>query len=333
MRYGWVAEYVNRLENQQLVYELYRPLKQYHAVVFLKSMSSESASLARNLSKRGVKTVFDLNVDYLTPASGKFYYEEMAPSEEQRLRTAEMCRICDGVFCASAHITSVATSYNDQVLWLPDNIRDDLIAKTNDWQPRLGEKIPLLWSGQAVKLFELLRIKDVLLEFCDRVHLRLITNSLSALDKWPRPLYREFMTFLGRMPHDIIPFSTVESLLEIYSQGGVCISPRHLDNSYNRGHSEWKITLALAKGCLTLASEQQSYVTVQQRAGGRGVVICRTDDDWHDALERVCSGGFAWQSNADAALKVVREYYATSVVARHHADAMRSILAGRPRPG
>lgn len=326
MRFGWIADFVNNTNGFGLIYELYRPWRKYDAVVFLKSMSEECVRFARSLKKKGIKTIFDLNVDYLTPASGKFYYDGMAPTDNLYLLASKMCAVCDTVLCASKHIASAAMAYNNNVFWLPDNIRDDLIVNKNSWRPGENQRVPLLWSGQALKLFDLLRIKDVLLSFGDKVHLKIITNSLSVLQKWYDPYFQEFSDLLSRLSHEIIPFTTIGDLLDIYSKGGVYISPRFLDNSYNLGHSEWKITLALARGCLTLASEQASYLDVYNRASRKGIMICRTDRDWKNGINLACSEEYPWDKVVDSAIEVVRDNYSSSVVGEQHARIINSSL-------
>lgn len=326
MRFGWVADFVNISRLHNLTYELYRPWRRYEAVVFLKSMSEECLQKAKALKRKNVRTFFDINVDYLTPAAGRFYYDGMAPSEAQRVRSRDMCLHCDAVLCASQHIAAVASEYNEKVFWLPDNVRDDLIVSDAAWRPRAGKKIPLLWSGQAAKMFELLRIKDVLLAFADRVHLKIITNSLAAVQKWYEPYAGEFQDLLEGISHEIIPFTTLEALMDVYSEGGICISPRFLDNTYNRGHSEWKITLPLARGCVVVTSDQVSYIDVANRARPNSVIIAQTDQDWVDAFNTVCSEDFPWDDAASGATQVVREYYASSIIARRHAAIIKSMV-------
>jgi hypothetical protein len=111
-----------------------------------------------------------------------------------------------------------------------------------------------------------------------------------------------------------------------YDEGGVLISPRFLDNTYNLVHTEWKITLGMARGRVALCSEQPSYLDVSARSAGLGIRICRTDTDWREALESVLSGTFDWASEQAAATNVVRRHYATSVVARTHAEFIARLM-------
>jgi glycosyltransferase involved in cell wall biosynthesis len=326
MRFQWIANHVNSDQSHGFFYELYRPWRRYQAVVFLKSMGTEFRSLVHRLKNKGIKTAFDLNVDYLTPSSGTFYYQGMAPSEEQHIAAVEMASLCDGVIADSSYLAKVAVRYNNRVAWIPDNIRPDLIRGSSNWRPTTREKINLLWSGEACKLFELLRIQDVLIEYSSYVHLKLVTNSLDGLSKWIGSLRDDFRRMLDKVSYEIIPFTTIERLMEVYSAGGVCIAPRFLDNTYNQGHTEWKITLAMARGRIVLCSEVPSYVDVFERAKGVGIRICRNDEEWRVAFQEVISSDFDWEKEQTGAAKVVEDYYSTEVVAQMHADFLNEIL-------
>jgi len=325
MRFQWIADYINQTHPYNLHYELYRPWRKYAGVIFLKSMGKTCAELARRLRTPGVSTVFDTNVDYFTPASGTFYYEGMAPTNEQRQAAIEIAELCDSVIGDSKYLTKVASKYNSRAKWIPDNVWDDLITSGNSWKP--GQfKIPLLWSGASIKLFELLLISDILIQYSGDVSLKLVTNSLDALDSWYSPYKIQFLELLSQVQHEFIPFTSVEDLMEIYSAGGVCISPRFMNNTYNQGHTEWKITLGMARGRVAVCSEMPSYVDVFERAGGAGIRICKNDEEWRRAFQEVLSSEFDWAQEQQAAMKVVKDYYSTEVVAQMHADFLNEIL-------
>lgn len=326
MRFGWIADYVNR-SNKGVLYELYRPWRSYDAVVFLKSMGSACEELLVRLKDRGTKSIFDANVDYFTPAKGIFYYKGMEPTEIQRMDALRLARACDCVIADSAHLAEVARRIHDNVVWILDNVRDDLIHATPGWMPQKNGRLVLLWSGQLIKMFEILKIKDVLVEYSSRLQLRIITNGTGIPDAWYEPYKSEFGDLLKKVNCKFIPFTSIEALLGVYDTGGVFISPRFLDNSYNLGHTEWKIALAMARGRLVLCSEQPSYVDVDSRAGHRGIRICRTDDDWRNAFENIFADRIDWQTEQEAAAAVIRQYYSTSVVASQHVEFLKKLMS------
>ena len=320
MRYRWIAREVAQHGAQ---YSAYHPLGRYDAVVFLKSMSDESHRLAQCLRARGTRVIFDLNVDYLTPASGTFYYEGMAPSPEQRRQALAMMAASDALIADSSHLEDICRPQHPCVRWIPDNVDMRHAPPRRAWS-RTG-KLDLLWSGEAVKLFELLCIEDVLREFASHVRLTLVTSTLDALHRWFSPWRERFDALLAAVEHRIVPFRSVPHLLEIYAAGGVFISPRFLDNTYNLGHTEWKIALPMACGRIALGSPLPSYLDVAERSAGHGLRICREAAEWRENLEALLSGRFDFEREENAAREVVGRHYSTPVVAESHLQFMREI--------
>ena len=325
MRFGWIAEHVNKDCSHGFFYELYRPWRKYSVVIFLKSMDKDCLALVRELKEKGIKSIFDLNVDYLTPATGVFYYAAMAPTEKQRLAATSMINACDAVIADSSHLQEIAAAKNSRTKWVHDNVRSDLIAEHTTWRPKSNELIPLLWSGESVKLYDLLRIRHVLVEYSKYFHLKIVTNSLEALKHWPDTLRHDIYSMLGQISHQIIPFVSIEKLMAEYSLGGVFISPRFLDNSYNLGHTEWKITLPLARGRFVLCSDQQSYKDVYTRCNRTGMRVCANAEEWRMGFEEILSGMFSWESEQQTAIDVVRKWYSTPVVGAQHLDFIKEV--------
>lgn len=326
MRYGWLAESLAGETGGRVRYSLYRPWRRYDAVVFLKSNSAECRALARRLRSRGVRILFDVNVDYFTPAEGTFYYQGMAPTAEQTERAREMASLADALIADSSHIQRICEQHHPQVRWVPDNVKMSLVPAYRSW--KRGAKLDLLWSGEAVKLFELIRLESVLKKFTGHVRLVLVTNDLSALDRWFEPWKGRFESMLAAIEHVIIPFQSVAKLLGVYNSGGVFISPRFLDNTYNWGHTEWKITLPMACGRIALGSPLPSYRDVAERSNGRGMRLCESDEDWNAALDAVLSGGIDFAVEEEAARTVVAKHYSTAVVAAAHAKFVGDVCAG-----
>jgi hypothetical protein len=317
MRFGWIARHLNALAEREVRYELYRPWQRYGVVVFLKSMNAQSQELARSLRACGTRTLFDVNVDYFTPATGNFYYHGMAPTTQQTDDARRMADVSDALIADSSHLAAVSALHHPQVRWISDNVEPRLVPAWQPWQP--GKKLDLLWSGEAVKLFELLNIESVLRDLAGRVRLVLVTNSLAALDRWMGPWKSRFESLLLAVEHEIIPFQSVSALLQFYGRrGGVFISPRFLDNSYNHGHTEWKITLPMSCGRIALGSPLPSYRDVAQRSNGAGLRICANDAEWSAALEEILAGKFDFAREEAAAREVVQHHYSTPVVAGAH---------------
>ena len=327
MRFGWVAEKVNCRPEWGLEYELYRPGRRYDLLVFLKSFGPQSLRLAQRQRARDGAAVFEVNVNYFD-AQGTFYYDGMQPTATQIENATRMGNTCDGVIAASSALRDICRPLNPRVEWIPDNVNMELVPEHTPWRPA-GDVLPLLWCGQSLKLFELLAIEDALRAFRKRIKLVLVTNSQSVLTTWYEPYRERFSRLLIDVPHEIVPYESIPQLLELYSRGGVMISPRFMDNSYNLGHTEWKLTLGMACGRVALGSPIQSYLDLAQRSGDRGIRICDTPADWERAFDLLLGGTLDWPAEEYAARHVVTEYYSTSVVAAAHAKYIRNILESK----
>ena len=309
-----------------LRYELYRPLRRYDAVIFLKSMNADSLTVAKDCRKKGAATVFDLNVDYLRKSEGIFYYDGMAPSDEQFHQAKAMTDNCDAVIADSNWLKSVAQRMHANVVCIPDCIQDEFIQNKATWYPSATGKIPLLWSGEAVKMFELLAIEDVIKSLKNFIVLKIITNSLDAIRKIYQPWRERLNRLLEEIDIEILDFRDIPNLLRIYDAGGIFISPRFLDNSYNMGHTEWKITLPMARYRQVVCSPQPSYLDVARLAGGETVRVCATMEEWMVSLEKIIRRDVDWENEQLAAGRVVQENYSSSVLVRRHAAFMNKII-------
>jgi glycosyltransferase involved in cell wall biosynthesis len=125
----------------------------------------------------------------------------------------------------------------------------------------------------------------------------------------------------------VLPYQGVEHLFSIYSQADVVIAPRFLDNSYNLGHTEWKVTLAMACGCVAVASPVPSYQSVRARASAREIVICNTLSDWYSAFDFFLGNGISME-NRELSITLVDQYYSSQVIANKHKAFMKPLLKG-----
>ena len=330
MRFAWIARELRAAGEPAMRYELYRPGRRYAAVVFLKSMSTACQQLAAEFRARGTRVLFDVNVDYFTPASGTFYYRGMAPTAEQTASARRMAELSDGLIADSSHLEKICAPHHRAARWISDNVDLRIAPQYRPWKP--GAKLELLWSGESVKLFELLRIEEVLRKFAPHIRLFLVTNDLAALDRWFEPWKDRLEKFLAAIEHTIIPFRSVSELMKIYGYGGLFISPRFLDNTYNWGHTEWKIALPMACGRVALGSPLPSYQDVAARSGGRGLRLCADDDAWTAAFDAALSGAIDFAAEENAAREVVATFYSTPVVARAHRDFVAEVCAAPAAP-
>ena len=327
MRFQWIADEVNRTAGD-VKYELYRPWRRYQAIVFLKSMNEECIQLAQDASRRGIPTVFDANVDYFTDPKGTFYYEGMAPNVGQIEAARTLAGQVDLVIADSSHIAACALPFSGRVEVITDNInpflRDRIKGRWKGLHTPEG-KLKILWSGEAVKLFDLLAAEEALVQMGDQLELILITNSRVALDKWAPGIRNRFESMMDSVNHRYVDFHSLESLMDLYGEGGLFFSPRFLDNSYNLGHTEWKITLPLAAGLPVACSPQPSYLEVARLKGLKGVHLCDAVEEWTSVFQHYLrQKEYSTKQRTEVQQKVYEEY-GTERVAKRHLLLIRSL--------
>jgi glycosyltransferase involved in cell wall biosynthesis len=305
------------------VYELYRPWRRYDLLVFMKAMDPGCQRLMRSHQRKGRKAVFDANVNFYEEY-GDDHFEGMRISDTQKAEAEFMTRHADAVIADSPYLAEICRRYHPQVEWIPDNVD---MRRVPPYRPtRSGHPLRLLWSGQAHKLFEFLAVEDVLRARRHHIELVLVTNSLQELRRCHPPVRERLEALLEEVPHRIIPFTGIPDLWRIYQEGGICMAPRFLNNAYNQGHTEWKITLAMACGRAAFCSPLSSYRAVAERSGGYGIRICESREDWEAALDAVLEGRFDWEREEAAAREVVAEHYDTRKIAEQHLNWILHLL-------
>jgi glycosyltransferase involved in cell wall biosynthesis len=196
-------------------------------------------------------------------------------------------------------------------------------------EPFRAGRLQIWWSGMAAKIFEFLAIEQALTVFADRIELQLVTDDIDrAKSRWPRHVRERVEGLLGRIPHAIHRFRGIPDLLRLYSGGGVIVSPRFLDVPYNLSHTEWKITLGMACDLPAIASPVPSYLDAAQHSAPDALTICRSDEDWQQALDRCLSDGGNLREAGRNAFEIVRAHYETGVVARQHSAWVRRTCEG-----
>lgn len=327
MRHGWVADAVNRDPEIGLRYELFKPWRRYDAVVFLKSMEAGCAEHAERLKERGVKVIFEANVDYYTEGGADGLAAHLKPTPSQREMAIMMTTLADSVIASSRNLAGICSKWNQRVSWVPDHIPERMIP-VSGCHPNNGFVLPVWWSGMADKISDLLATGEALRSIGKGIHLHLVTGDLSqAMSSLDESMVDGIKSVLSSVPHTVYRFKSVRHLLDLYaSVGGVIISPRFLDSPYNRSHTEWKITLGMACGLPAIASPQPSYLDVRDRSADQtAVTICTSPGEWAAAFETARRN--EWRNRAsEAACSVVREHYVTEVVAPRHAEAVRNVL-------
>jgi len=313
-RLHWIMPRVNNDRGNELYYEVFKPWRQYDGLVFLKAMGDKAHRLARRYLKSGKPVIFDANVNYYE-INGVEHYDGMLPTSAQQKAAVAMTGVASAVIGDSELIAERCRTHNQAVFWLPDNVEMNQVPFATDRCK--ARRLRLVWSGDALKLFELLLIEECLRLFSTQIDLVLVSSDLSVLSRWSESYRQRLRRLLDDMGVEILPYRGIEHLFEAYSQADVVISPRFLDNSYNLGHTEWKITLGMACGCLAIASPVPSYQTVFNRSLDGEIMICNTPADWAAAFETLLVGGIS-NDTRKLSIQLVDQYYSSEVLAKAH---------------
>ena len=121
-----------------------------------------------------------------------------------------------------------------------------------------------------------------------------------------------------------LPYSDL-GYARLLAQCDIIISPKMLVNSYEIGHSEYKITLGMGAGLPVVASPQQSYIEAISHNGG-GIIASRSGE-WLAALDGLIKDHKLREDMGVRARQTVLERYSTPVVAKRYYQVIEECLA------
>jgi glycosyltransferase involved in cell wall biosynthesis len=304
MRAANIGRWINR-HQRGLRSELYRPSRRYDVVVFLKTMDASAQAEAARIQDGGGRVVFDANVNYYE-IWGEYEVPETRPTDKQRQDALAMTQLADWVVADSSYLLQVVRKRTERASWIPDNVDTRLFRP-----PRRGgtNALRVVWSGMAAKARPLLDVREALA--VAGAELIVVSNEEPA----------ELTELRHSVPVQFVNFS-LRRYAQVLREANVIVSPKHLVNGYELGHTEWKITLGMAAGLAAVASPQQSYIeAVAHRGGG---IIAAGPGEWWVALERLRDVRFRAELGRRARETVI-ERYSTPVVARQYAELLVSL--------
>ena len=145
------------------------------------------------------------------------------------------------------------------------------------------------------------------------------------MERWNRGYKQRLEKMLADLNVVVIKYKGIKELFNLYGHADVVLSPRFLDNSYNMGHTEWKITLGMACGCKALVSPVPSYRDVWDRSSGSEISLCDTQDDWQTAFETMLTVGVSRNARARSQY-LVEKYYSSKVIAGQHISYLERLF-------
>jgi glycosyltransferase involved in cell wall biosynthesis len=288
--------------------EMYRRGRPYDVVVFFKDATDAVLEEAVGLQERGVRVVFDANVNYYE-VWGEYEVPGTRPTPDQQRGATALTRLADWVVADSSYLLTVIRRLTERASWIPDNV--DLRLFRTPRRHRRRRVTTLVWSGIAKKALPLLDITDALgsLRGAEFV---VVSNEVPA----------ELRELRAAIPCRFVRYGP-RRYVRLLRRCDLIVSPKRLVNGYELGHTEWKITLGMAAGLPAVASPQQSYVEAIGHAGGG--IVADSREDWRGALERLVEDPGLRGELGSRARRTVSERYATPVVARQYLELLRSL--------
>ena len=298
MRYRNLALWLNRNGFRN---SFYRAGEDYDAVVIIKTFTDTVLEEVNRLRRKGTPIIFDANVNYYY-IWGDYTDPKTHPTPELQRAAIQITRLADHVIADSEYLRDVVRDFNPRVTWIPDNVLP-MMFRPAKHRAQPG-KLRLIWSGISFKADELMLIKEALAAV-DGLELWLVSDA--------RPPVMDSLA--SALPMRWFRYSDLYYAW-LLARADAIISPRYLNNGYNLGHTEYKISLGMARCLPAIASPQPAYVTAIQQGEDSGGILCDTSADWQAALTHLRDNAEARLQMGRAARRTIENHYLTPVVAQ-----------------
>lgn len=244
--------------------------------VFVRMHDARALELARAAKAHGQRVVLDLVVNYLDFADVPFVGQPVTTQhQEQVLR---MLAVVDAVTCSSSAIATRTAQVHEAVHYIPDSIDFRHFHFTKAAEDFDRQPLRAIWSGAPNKVDELTPILPLLR--ARRMPLTVITSSGHL------PTYVRHALGRGGLPYRVALWRYASFPKRIL-EGEICLVHRAVDNSYNQGHSFYKVAVFMAEGVPALASPVPSYAEIIQDRENGGIIADNSVDAWGAALDAI----------------------------------------------
>lgn len=229
---------------QRYVNELFRSdhLEKADAFIIKKMIAPHELEIVRSIYTKvpNKMFVYDPDVNYFEDT-----YRDLITERHQQ--TADYyLSISQAQMCSSMYLVNVLAKRNPY--WIPTCVPYREIKRYG-----LNKRLKVGWCGQASKAEDLLLVGSLFGKDSD-FELVIVSNDR------PVNLFLPSYTFVQY--HEEIFENELRDI-------DIAISPRHLSNTYNMGHSELKIINWMSIGVPVIASPQPSYTqTIQHESTG-----------------------------------------------------------------
>lgn len=281
-----------------------REAAEYDVVVFQIGHSDQDLNLVKELQSMGKKCVFEID-DAFDALEDWHTFSDQYKRQQEFDSIVKMMETCDAVIVSTRWLAERYRRWAKRIEIIPNMIPLD------DWpQVKYEDKarpFRILWAGSPSHWGDL--------EVVGRALTRFVADEAHPNVK---------LVFFGREPvglnipkdlievHDFVDFSVYPQKLADLA-ADVAIAPL-ADVPFNQGKSNVKLLEYWATGYPVVASCVGPYADTIQ-AGVNGV-LCKTEDDWVDALAGLYGNGKLRRELARKGRETVERYNASNLVDR-----------------
>lgn len=199
------------------------------------------------------------------------------------------CETADAVICSTEEQRETIRRYNPNVFLSFDWFGGDLGAPKSEYGR--GDRLKIVWEGQAVTLENLLALRGPLNELKDRIELHVVTDPVL------RRYFGRFGTSDSRRMLAGIEAPTIfhpwhrATFSDLITAADLAIIPIDTSQPMMRGKPENKLVLLWQLGMPVLTGSTPAYERAMAAAGLD--MVCRSPAEWRAQLERMIAASAA----------------------------------------
>lgn len=202
------------------------------------------------------------------------------PSPDFQKTLIRACEAADAVICSTEEQRDTIGRYNPNVHLSFDWFGNDLGSPKTSYAR--GDRLRIVWEGQAVTLENLLALRPVLNAFKDRIEIHVVTDPI---------LHRYFGRFAKSDSREILrsidarivfhPWER-ETFSRLITESDLAVIPIDLNQPMMRGKPENKLVLLWKLGMPVLTASTPAYERAMASAGLD--MACASLAEWRDKL-------------------------------------------------
>lgn len=286
--------------------ELYRPWKQYDAVIFLKR-DSRALLKAKKLKATGTKIILDVNAHIFDRSLyGKGFFKNFDQNYFDTV--SEFARFADAITVTSPYLLEkIGDLFGfEKVFLLPENIRIE--NRCQEKADGNNDSLRFVYIGYSSKVNQIALLADQFQQLSKKytLHYTLICE-------------RDPKLSIPGITFSYIPFRS-RTLHQKVFFGDIFLSPRDTSDAYNLGHSFTKIGLPMSLGIPVIASPLPAY------QDSPAILIESLNDTWIEAILRLATDTGFYREKSDEGIRFCQNNFSPEVIYKKYTDFFSCIL-------